>query len=485
MSIPERAQQAKKAQIRCASLSAEKKNTALEAIARALQTHRQRIEQANRGDLQRSRQENLAAPLLKRLKFQGDKIDQSCTGVRGVAGQEDPVGVVRSGRLLDEGLELYQVSCPIGVIGMIFESRPDALVQMAALSLKSGNAVLLKGGREALETNRVLTEIIAEATEQAGIPAGWIQLVETREDVNNMLALDRRIDLLVPRGSNQFVRYIMDNTNIPVLGHADGVTHLYIHSAADLSMAVELADDSKNQYVAVCNALETLLVDAAVAAEFLPLLKDRMDAQGTELRGCELTRAHIDVNPATEEDWAEEYLDKILSVKIVEGPDEAIDHINTYGSGHTDAIVTADRDTAEQFMALVDSADVFWNASTRFSDGYRFGLGAEVGISTNKIHARGPVGLEGLVIYKWRLYGSGQKVSDYDGPAGRSFIHKPLGSGGGGSPSPAADSPKAHEAGGPGAPGQSAPATPGSGSPGPGATNPAAGPPAAGPEDEV
>ena len=426
MSIEERAQQAKQAQIRCASISTEVKNRALEAIAASLTDHRDEIEAANRADIERSEQENLASPLLKRLKFQGDKIDQSCSGVRGVVGQNDPVGIIQSGRQLDEGLDLYRVTCPIGVIGMIFESRPDALVQIAALSLKSGNAVLLKGGREALETNRVLTRIIAAATEQAGIPAGWIQLVETREDVNTMLALDRQIDLLVPRGSNQFVRYIMDNTNIPVLGHADGVTHLYIHSAADLPMAVELADDSKNQYVAVCNALETLLVDAAVAAEFLPLLKQRMDERGTELRGCEQTRTHIDVKPATEEDWAAEYLDKILAVKIVDGLDAAVDHINTYGSGHTDALVTGNRETAEQFMNLVDSADVFWNASTRFSDGFRFGLGAEVGISTNKIHARGPVGLEGLVIYKWRLYGSGQKVADYGGPKGRSFTHRPL-----------------------------------------------------------
>ncbi|MFW5710402.1 MAG: glutamate-5-semialdehyde dehydrogenase [Spirochaetota bacterium] len=426
VSIEERAQQAKQAQIRCAGLSTQQKNDALEAVAVALQTQRSGIEESNRADMKRAEQENLEAPLLKRLKFQGDKIDQSAAGVRGVAGQSDPVGVVQSARLLDDGLELYRVSCPIGVIGMIFESRPDALVQMAALSLKSGNAVLLKGGREALETNRELARIIAEATEQAGIPAGWIQLVESRQDVNSMLALDRHIDLLIPRGSNQFVRYIMDNTNIPVLGHADGVTHLYIHSAADLRMAVELADDSKNQYVAVCNALETLLVDATLAAEFLPRLKQRMDERGTELRGCQQTRAYIGVSAATEEDWAAEYLDKILAVKIVDGLEAAVEHINTYGSGHTDAIVTADRQTAEQFMNLVDSADVFWNASTRFSDGFRFGLGAEVGISTNKIHARGPVGLEGLVIYKWRLYGSGQKVADYGGPDGRSFLHRPL-----------------------------------------------------------
>ncbi|MCF7915976.1 MAG: glutamate-5-semialdehyde dehydrogenase, partial [Spirochaetaceae bacterium] len=255
MSIQERATQAKQAQIRCASLSTAAKNTALEAIAAALLEHRHKIESANQSDITRAEQQQLEAPLLKRLKFQGEKIDQACQGVRGVAGQSDPVGVVLSGRELDEGLRLFQVTCPIGVIGMIFESRPDALVQMAALSLKSGNAVLLKGGREALETNRVLAEIIAAATEAAGIPAGWIQLIETREDVKTLLGLDRHIDLLIPRGSNQFVRYIMDNTNIPVLGHADGVTHLYVHSRADIPMAVELADDSKNQYVAVCNAL--------------------------------------------------------------------------------------------------------------------------------------------------------------------------------------------------------------------------------------
>ncbi|MFO7730771.1 MAG: glutamate-5-semialdehyde dehydrogenase [Spirochaetia bacterium] len=426
MSIQERAKQAKRAQIRCASLSAEVKNTALEAIAAALLEHRHKIEAANQSDIQRAEQQQLEAPLLKRLKFQGEKIDQACQGVRGVAGQSDPVGVVLSGRELDEDLRLFQVSCPIGVIGMIFESRPDALVQMAALSLKSGNAVLLKGGHEALESNRVLAELIAAATEAAGIPAGWIQLIETREDVKTLLALDRHIDLLIPRGSNQFVRYIMDNTNIPVLGHADGVTHLYVHSRANIPMAVELADDSKNQYVAVCNALETLLVDTAVAADFLPRLKDRMDTRGTELRGCEQTRAYIGVKPAQAEDWEAEYLDKILAVKVVDGLDAAIEHINTYGSGHTDAIVTADRQAAEQFMNLVDSADVFWNASTRFSDGFRFGLGAEVGISTNKIHARGPVGLEGLVIYKWRLYGNGQKAADYSGPNARPFLHRSL-----------------------------------------------------------
>ncbi len=426
MQVEHMAAEAGRAQKRCAGLSVEVKNRALEAIADALEKRREEIEGANRADVQKAERENLAAPLLKRLNFQGEKIDQACRGVLDVASLPDPTGRVLSARLLDKGLTLYQVSCPIGVIGMIFESRPDALVQMAALSLKSGNAVLMKGGSEASGTNRVLAEIIAEASFAAGIPKGWIQLGETREDVRAMLSLDRYIDLLIPRGSNQFVRHIMDNTNIPVLGHADGITHLYIHSPADLNMAVDLTDDSKNQYPAVCNALETLLVDKLVAEQFLPMLKDRMNERGTRLRGCDISRGIVDMEPATEEDWSTEYLDYILSVKVVGGFDEAVEHITTYGSGHTDGIVTADRETAERFMEIVDSAGVFWNSSTRFADGFRYGLGAEVGISTNKIHARGPVGLEGLTIYKWKLYGSGQKVGDYSGEEGRKFIHRDL-----------------------------------------------------------
>ena len=426
MRVDEMAARAEKAQIGCAGIPVETRNRALHEIAVSLRAHTGAIEEANREDIRVAEQNDLAAPLVKRLRFQAGKIEQACRGIEQVASLEDPVGRILSARLLDEGLKLYQVSCPIGVIGMIFESRPDALVQMAALSLKSGNAVLMKGGSEALRTNRILTELISEASVPAGLPDGWIQLAETREDVQSMLKLDTYIDLLIPRGSNEFVRYIMDNSNIPVLGHADGLTHLYVHSGADLKMAVELADDSKNQYVAVCNALETLLVDASVAEEFIPLLKERMDARGTELRGCELSRAWADMKPATEEDWRSEYLDYILSVKVVKDLEEAIEHINTYGSGHTDGIVTADRGAAEKFMNLVDSAGVFWNSSTRFADGFRYGLGAEVGISTNKIHARGPVGMEGLTIYKWKLYGDGHKVSDYSGENGRGFLHTDL-----------------------------------------------------------
>jgi len=298
-------------------------------------------------------------------------------------------------------------------------------INFSTLCLKSGNAVILKGGSEAENTNKILAEIITQATQKEEIPAGWLQLLHTREDVAKMLVLDAHIDLVIPRGSNKFVRYIMDNTNIPVLGHADGICHVYIDSEADLDMAVNITIDSKCQYVAVCNTAETLLVDENIAQKFLPAAKEALEEQGVELRGCEKTQAVIDVKPAAEQDWKTEYLDKILSIKIVTGLDQAVEHINTFGSGHTDAIVTADKDKAEKFMNLVDSADVFWNASTRFSDGYRFGLGAEVGISTNKIHARGPVGLEGLLIYKYKLIGTGQTAAEYaDGT--KSFKHKDI-----------------------------------------------------------
>jgi glutamate-5-semialdehyde dehydrogenase len=298
-------------------------------------------------------------------------------------------------------------------------------VQISTLCLKSGNAVLLKGGSEAAATNRVLAEVIAEASEKAGLPKGWIQLLETRQEVAEMLKLDEYIDLIIPRGSNELVRYIMNNTNIPVLGHADGICHVYVDGVADLDMAVNIAVDSKCQYVAVCNAAETLLVDEKIAKEFLPKVKAALEANNVEIRGCEKTRAIIDAKAATEQDWSSEYLDYIISIKIVAGLDEAIEHINHYGSNHTDAIVTNNKDKAAKFMDLVDSAGVFWNCSTRFGDGYRYGLGAEVGISTNKLHARGPVGLEGLILYKYRLFGTGQIVADYAGKnANKKFTHR-------------------------------------------------------------
>lgn len=426
MDIREKSKLAKNASNLMAAVKSEAKNQALKNIADALKDSKQDIIEANRIDLERSEKQNLAAPLLKRLKFDESKIEEACSGLKSLIGMKDPVGVTLRATELDEGLELYKVSCPIGVIGVIFESRPDALVQISALCLKSGNAVLLKGGSEASETNRVLAEIITRASMESEIPQGWLALLETRTDVAEMLGMDQYIDLIVPRGSNAFVRHIIENTHIPVMGHADGICHVYIDSAADADMAVKISIDSKCQYVAVCNAAETILVHRDIAGRYLPEIKKALETKNVEIRGCNETLKIIDVKEATEEDWHTEYLDLIVSVKVVNTLDEAISHINTYGSGHTDVIVTGDKTRASKFMDLVDSADVFLNCSSRFSDGFRFGLGAEVGISTNKIHARGPVGMEGLLIYKWKLFGNGHIVADYCGAKAKSFTHRPL-----------------------------------------------------------
>lgn len=426
MTTLEMAGQAAKAKTLLGTLTHETKNRALGAIIKALEDKRKAIVAANQADLERAEKEQLAPPLLNRLKFDGRKIEEACEGLVSLIQLPDPVGNVLRALELDRRLELFKVSSPIGVIGVIFESRPDALVQIACLCLKSGNAVLLKGGREAAATNQILASTISSAAIREGAPPGWLGLMETRTDVEDLLGMSGQVDLIVPRGSNAFVRHIMRNTTIPVLGHADGICHVYVDSRADVDMAVNIAQDSKCQYVAVCNAAETLLVHEAVARNFLPPLKRAFDAQGVEMRGCKRTAAVIDVLPAREEDWKTEYLDLVISIKITDSLTGAIDHINQYGSGHTDVIVTADRQRALQFMDRVDSADVFVNCSSRFSDGFRFGLGAEVGISTNKIHARGPVGLEGLMIYKWRLFGNGHIVADYAGKDAKPFTHRNL-----------------------------------------------------------
>jgi glutamate-5-semialdehyde dehydrogenase len=420
------AKTARNASIRLAAVTGEVKNQALANIAAMLRQKKAVILEANRADVDRAKKENLAVPLLKRLRFTGDKIEEACKGLESLMLLDDPVGVTLSAVELDDRLDLFKVSCPIGVIGVVFESRPDALVQISCLCLKSGNAVLLKGGSEASATNRVLADIISQASEQTAIPKGWLGLLETRADVDDILELDDDIDLLIPRGSNAFVRHIMKNTQIPVLGHADGICHLYVDRGADIKMALDIALDSKCQYVAVCNALETLLVHQDIAKDLLPTLKAAFDAKHVEIRGCEKTRQIIEAIPATEKDWKTEYLDLILSIKVVDDMTDAMDHINHYGSGHTDVIVTRDRARAVRFMDYVDSANVFMNCSSRFADGFRFGLGAEVGISTNKIHARGPVGLEGLMIYKWRMLGDGHVVADYAGQTAKSFTHKKL-----------------------------------------------------------
>ncbi len=425
MIMDELARQVKESSIKLAAAGTELKNKALGNIAVSLQERKEEIINANRMDLDLSAKENLPDPLLKRLKFDEDKINDVVEGIYDLIKLEDPVGKTLLSTELDDGLELYKVTCPIGLIGVIFESRPDALVQITTLCLKSGNGVLLKGGSEAKETNRILAEIIIKAAEAAGIPANWAALLETRADVNDMLKMDRYIDLIIPRGSNDFVRYIMDNSQIPVMGHADGICHCYVDENADLEMAVKIVVDSKTQYVAVCNAAETLLVHERIAPEFLPSLKKSLDGKKVEMLGCPKTLAIIHVNPATETDWQTEYLDYKLSVKVVSNLDEAVEHINMHGSGHTDSIVTSDSKKAAYFMDYVDSGNVFWNCSTRFSDGFRYGFGAEVGISTSKIHSRGPVGLDGLVIYKYKLLGKGQIVEDYANHS-RSFKHRKL-----------------------------------------------------------
>lgn len=413
MDIKQVCVEAGEASIRMAELDGAAKNMALSAIADALVENKHKLVAANNEDMKRSREEKLAEPLLKRLKFDEKKIEDVVEGIRSLMSLEEPVGRTLLSTMLDDGLELYKVTCPIGVIGIIFESRPDALVQISTLCLKSGNSVLLKGGREARETNRALTEIIAGASIAAGLPEGWITLLESRDDVNEMLKMDEYIDLVIPRGSNEFVRYIMENSKIPVMGHADGICHVYVDKEADLSMAERITVDSKTQYVAVCNATETLLVHEAIAGEFLPALKEEFDRRQVEIHGDEGTRKIIAVKAAQETDWSTEYLDYTISIKLVRDADEAIEHINTYGSGHTDSIVTSNKLTAVRFMNLVDSGNVFWNASTRFSDGFKYGFGAEVGISTSKLHARGPVGLEGLLSYKYMLIGNGHIVDDY------------------------------------------------------------------------
>ncbi|MCL2845140.1 MAG: glutamate-5-semialdehyde dehydrogenase [Chitinivibrionia bacterium] len=426
MSIIESAKNAKRAGIILSAIESEVKNNALKKIVDSLKNHKEEIFKANELDIQNAQKDNLSDPIIKRLKFDENKLNDVISGIEQLIKLQDPVGKTLLSTELADGLDLYRVSCPIGVIGVIFESRPDALVQIATLCLKSGNAVILKGGSEAKSTNKILFNIIYNASLQAETPEGWAVLAETRDDVSEMLKLSDYIDLLIPRGSNEFVKYIMDNTNIPVTGHSDGICHLYIDESAEIEKAIKITVDSKTQYVSVCNALETLLVHQNIAEKFFPLVCEKLKEKGVEIRGDEKARAIIsDIKLATDEDWATEYLDYILSIKVVKNLDEAIEHINKYGSGHTDVIVSENNENVKTFMSLVDSACVFHNCSSRFSDGYRFGFGAEVGVSTGKIHSRGPVGLDGLLIYKYKLFGNGDIVADFSENR-RKFTHKKL-----------------------------------------------------------
>jgi glutamate-5-semialdehyde dehydrogenase len=418
---------AKSAFYRVSTLSPEVRSRALDALARRIEADQEIWLEGNRRDLD-AWSGKLAASLYARLKLDPPKIRPIVQGVRDIAAAPDPIGRVLARTKLADGLILDKVSVPLGVIAMVFESRPDVLPQILSLALKSGNAVVLKGGRETLHSNRCFMTLVRKVEEDVPeLGTGWAQLIETREDFHELLRYPEYVDLVIPRGSNELVRTIMDSTQIPVLGHAEGVCHTYVHERADLDMAVRVVVDGKAQYPAVCNATETLVVDEGVAAAFLPRLAAAAGAVNIRLIGCSKTREILrDVEPATERDWRAEYLDLRLAVRIVDGLAEAVEHINHYGSHHTDGIVTEDAAAREAFLARVDSATVVANASTRFADGYRFGLGAEVGISTLKTHARGPVGLEGLTIYKYILRGEGQVVADFVGEGARPFLHEKL-----------------------------------------------------------
>lgn len=425
MSIKQQAELAKEASIRLTALPANIKNKVLLAIANALKKNSRGILDANKKDTEDAKKSNLSKVLIKRLELDSQKIEEMAEEAKSVAKLEDPVGKVLSQVELDKGLMLYQVTCPIGVIGAIFESRPEAVVQISALCLKSGNAVILKGGSEAKNSNRILAGIISKTAEENGVPKGAVQLLETREEVSQMLELSNFIDLVIPRGSGSFVKYVQEHTKIPVLGHSEGICHVFVDKYADIKKALNLCFDAKCQYPAVCNAMETMLVHKDIAKKFLPLMIARFKKASVEVRGDEKTREIVmDIGKASENDWSTEYNDLIISIKIVKDLNEAISHINKYGSKHTDAIVTENKKNADDFMNRVDSASVMWNASTRFADGFRYGKGAEVGISTAKIHARGPVGLEGLVIYKYKLIGKGQVAEDYTGKNAKKFRHK-------------------------------------------------------------
>jgi glutamate-5-semialdehyde dehydrogenase len=411
--------------LKLANLSSTLRNQALEAIATALESAQAEILAANTADCQKA--VNVIAPALyQRLKLDENKLRDAIAGVRDVAKLADPVGTVQILRQLDEGLILKRVSCPLGVLGVIFEARPDAAIQISALAIKSGNGVILKGGQEAIGSCQAIVAAIKQGLSQTAVNPEVVELLTTRDQTRQLLELDQYIDLIIPRGSNDFVRFVQANTRIPVLGHAEGICHLYIDAAADIKMAVDIAVDAKTQYPAACNAIETLLVHSAIAPTFLPQVAAALQAKNVELRGDAATAEIFRVTPATESDWATEYSDLILAIKIVPSLEAAIAHINTYGSRHTEAIVTEDETTATTFNALVNAAGVFHNCSTRFADGFRYGFGAEVGISTQQMPPRGPVGLEGLITYKYQVTGNGHIVSTYTGNHAHPFSHKDL-----------------------------------------------------------
>lgn len=421
MTIREKAAMMKLDSSKMASTDIVVRNAALEKIAESLLAGKERIFEANAKDMERAQADNISPAVIKRLKFSEAKLSDAIAGIHNLIALPDPLFQIQLKRQLDEGLTLIRETCPIGVIGVIFEARPDAMVQIASLCIKSGNCAILKGGSETRETNKLLFELIYEAALSSGLPQGCLFQAEQRDEIAELLACHESVDLLIPRGSNAFVQYIMNNTKIPVLGHADGICHIYVDKDFDLEKAIPVIIDAKTQYTAACNAVETLLVHQDALEKLMPPLQKAFEEYKISLRATSDIADRYGSELATEEDFSTEYLDLIISAKTVENIDEAIWHINKYGSHHTDCIITEDNKAAEYFMRMVDSAGVYQNCSTRFADGFRYGFGAEVGISTGKIHARGPVGLEGLVTYKYKLFGNGQIVGDY--ASGRKSFH--------------------------------------------------------------
>ncbi|MEM9596327.1 MAG: glutamate-5-semialdehyde dehydrogenase [Acidobacteriota bacterium] len=413
------------AQRRLGAAPGEARSAALRRLAAILEEREALILEANRQDHDAALEENLAPPLLRRLALSPAKLESLRDGVLQLAAADDPIGRPLRRTELDDGLELTQVASPLGVLLIIFESRPEAVIQIGSLALRSGNGVILKGGKEAARSNRVLVDCLRDALAAEGLAPDAVAGVAGRREVGDLLDQDAHIDLVIPRGSGELVRKIQGSTRIPVLGHAEGVCHLYVDAGADPGMAARLAVDGKCDYPAACNATETLLVHRGFLPH-LPELGAALEAAGVELRADAAARSVLPgASAAQEEDWGSEYGDLVLAVGVVDGLDAAVDHIHRHGSGHTDAIVTDDGAVAGEFLDRVDSASVFWNASTRFADGYRYGLGAEVGISTGRIHARGPVGVDGLLTTRWLLRGHGQRAADY-GPGKGEFLHRSL-----------------------------------------------------------
>ncbi len=406
--------------------SDDERRKALIVIAEELIKNKDFIFAENEKDLLLAREKGVPTSIYHRLVFSEEKLSSVVKGLKELSELPDPIGKALEKRELDSDFILEKRTFPIGVIGMIFEARPDALVQIAGLSLRSGNGIILKGGKEATNSNKALIEVIKKATKDLPIGSEWILGIESHADVDVLLKAEGDVDLLIPRGSNAFVRFVMDNTHIPVMGHADGICATFVDESADLTLAAKICQDAKVQYPAACNATETFLIHRSIASSFLPILKKYLDEYNVVIHGDEECAKLIECVPATSADWDSEYLALECAIKVVSSIDEAIAHISAHGSHHTDAIITRDSKNKERFFSEVDSADVFCNCSTRFADGFRFGLGAEVGISTSKLHARGPVGLAGLTTTKWLLSGNGETVAEYSGKNGKHFKHKEL-----------------------------------------------------------